>query len=243
MKEDIELLELYLEGTLDGEAQRLLENRLAHEPDLVRELYELKLLMDGIENAGRREILDSLRTLEVNLPPVVSVSIPVWQNSWLRVAASVSVLAICAYMFWPQPDPQELFDKYFEPYPNVIMPTMRGEVDEDTTLMARGYKAYDREEYKEAIDYFEKLKVKNAGIYLYLSNCYLAIGEADKAISLLENVIADYDEFDAQAEWYLALGHLKRGSIVDAGRTLKGIEEGGGYHTEKVKALRADLKP
>lgn len=240
MKEDIELLEQYLAGTLEAGERARLEARLGQEPELVKELHELQTLIDGIGKAGRTDVLTSLRELEWTLPALESQVVPFWGSAWVRVAASVSVLAVCAYLFWPRPeDPQRLFAQYFEPYPNVIMPTVRGDVD--TTLLERAYRAYDHGKFDDAIDFFRRAGQDDAAVYLYLGNSYLATGDAENAIPLFEKVISEYDAFDDQAAWYLALGYLKNGNKGEAVKIFARISEGRSSHAASAKKILSDL--
>lgn len=240
MKEDIELLEQYLAGTLEAGERARLEARLSQEPELVKELHELQTLIDGIGKAGRTDVLTSLRELEWTLPALESQVVPFWGSTWVRVAASVSVLAVCAYLFWPRPeDPQRLFAQYFEPYPNVIMPTVRGDVD--TTLLERAYRAYDHGKFDDAIDFFRRAGQDDAAVYLYLGNSYLATGDAENAIPLFEKVISEYDAFDDQAAWYLALGYLKNGNKGEAMKIFARISEGRSSHAASAKKILSDL--
>lgn len=240
MKEDIELLEQYLAGTLEtGELARL-EARLAREPGLVKELHEMQSLIDGIGNAGRSDALTSLRELERALPALESPAVPFWRSTWVRVAASVLVLVVCAYLFWPRPaDPQQVFALYFEPYPNVIMPTVRG--DGDTTLLAKAYDAYDRGKFDAAIDFFRGAGQADAAVYLYMGNSYLATGDAENAILLFDRVISEYDAFDDQAAWYLALGYLKQGNREEAVKIFARISEGRSSRAASAKKILSDL--
>jgi tetratricopeptide (TPR) repeat protein len=244
MKDETELLEQYLSGQM-AESDRLrLEERLRDEPELQQTLAELKLMVQGLTRAGRKEVHAILKQLDDTLPPVEARVVPLWRKTWLQVAASLSILALCAYLLWPRPaDPKELFAEYFEPYPNVIMPTVRGDLKGDTALKARAYKAYDLENYKEAIALFEEVDQKDEGVLLYLGNAYLANGDAARAIRLFEKVIAEYEVFDEQAEWYLALAWLRGGDKEEAVKTLGQIESEGGHHSASAKKILLDLNP
>lgn len=211
MKPDLELIEDYLDGTMGDADRRQFEARLVADPELARELSTQKLIHEGIQQAGRKELHGSLRDLEASLPPIEAETVPLWRNTWLRIAAAITVLAVCSYLLWTrQAGPGQLFDEYFDPYPNVIIPTVRGDVAADTTLKAKAYRAYDRKAYREAIEFFEKAEADEA-VLLYLANSHLAAGDAERAIILLNRVIRDYDAFDEVARWYLCLAYLKAG--------------------------------
>lgn len=207
---DIDLIEHYLDGKLSDTERLAFEERVRSEAELRAQVEEMKLIREGIVWASRKEVLKSLKELEATLPEVEAPVIPLWRNTWLQVAAGISLLAVCAYLLWPRTqEPAQLFAEYFEPYPNIIMPTVRGVVENDSTVKAQAFRAYDQQDYAQAIQLFEKLSTQDEAVLLYLGNSYLASGQPEKALVLFEKVLNDYDVFDEQAEWYVAVSYLK----------------------------------
>lgn len=206
----LDLIERYLNGSLSDSERLAFEERVSKEAALRAEVDEMKLIREGILRASRKEMLKSLKDLEATLPAVEAPVIPLWRNRWLQLAASLLLVAVCAYVLWPRPqESATLFAEYFEPYPNIIMPTVRGVVENDSTVKAQAFRAYDQREYLQAIALFETLAVKDEAVLLYLGNSYLASGQPGKALPLLEKVLNEYDIFDEQAEWYVAVSYLK----------------------------------
>lgn len=207
---DIDLIEHYLDGSLSDTDRLAFEERLKLEDELRAQVEEMKVIREGIVRASRKEVLKSLKELEATLPEVEAPIIPLWRTTWLQVAAGISLLALCVYLLWPRTqEPAQLFAEYFEPYPNIIMPTVRGVVENDSTVKAQAYRAYDQQNYAEAIRLFEAVQQKDEGVLLYLGNSYLANGQPEKALPLFEKVLNNYDVFDEQAEWYVAVSYLK----------------------------------
>jgi tetratricopeptide (TPR) repeat protein len=244
MMDETELLERYLSGQLNESDRLRLEQRLRQEPELQQALAEFKFLIAGLDRAGRKEIYNTLKQLEDTLPPVEARVVPLWRKTWFQVAASFAILALCAYLVWPRPeDPKELFAEYFEPYPNIIIPTVRGDFPADSSLKAKAYKAYDQADYKEAIVLFEEIDGKDEGVLLYLGNAYLANGDAERAIPLFEKVIDEYDVFDEQAEWYLAFCSLKLGEKEKAIAILEAMAKKENSYQERAKLIVKLLNP
>lgn len=207
---DLDLIEHYLDGSLSDTERLAFEERVRSEAELRVQVEEMKVIREGIVRASRKEVLKSLKELEATLPEVEAPIIPLWRTTWLQVAAGISLLALCVYLLWPRTqEPAQLFAEYFEPYPNIIMPTVRGVVENDSTVKAQAYRAYDQQNYAEAIRLFEAVQQKDEGVLLYLGNSYLANGQPEKALPLFEKVLNNYDVFDEQAEWYVAVSYLK----------------------------------
>lgn len=207
---DLDLIEHYLDGSLSETERLAFEERVSGDAELRAQVEEMRLIREGIVRASRKVVLKSLQELEATLPAVETPVIPLWRKTWLQVAAGISLLALCVYLLWPRTqEPAQLFAEYFEPYPNIIMPTVRGVIENDSTAKAQGFRAYDQQNYAEAIRLFEAVQQKDEGVFLYLGNSYLANGQPEKALPLFEKVLNNYDVFDEQAEWYVAVSYLK----------------------------------
>lgn len=238
-EKDIELLERYHNHALGDRERTAVEQRLK-EDESFRDLdNDFKVLLAGIREVSRKNIKHELEQIEAKQATRV-VPFRTWA---VGIAASV-VLVVVAYWLWPRPtEGEKLFAQYFEPYPNVIMPTVRGDLEPDTTLMAKAYRAYDREDYQSAISLFEQLKAKDEGTLLYLGNSYLAIGQTQQAVALFLKLKSDYHVFDEQAEWYLVLCYLQ---LNENGRAKKAVDELIGRdspYDEKAKQLLKILSP
>ena len=240
-EKEIALIDSYLEGTLSMEDKIAFEERLRKENDLQLLLSDLRILKAGIKQTTREEIRSELQSLENKLTGSPSFSF--LRSTWTKVAASLAFIMVTAWLLWPSSTktPEQLFAENFEPYPNIIMPTVRGGQTADSTVMAQAYKAYDMQEYTKAIELFESLEVKAEGVLLYLGNSYLANGSAEKAVPIFERVISDFDIFDEQAEWYLALSYLKLGNKEKASEISKAIVDRGGDYASKAKRLLLTL--
>jgi tetratricopeptide (TPR) repeat protein len=118
---------------------------------------------------------------------------------------------------------------------------MRGDLLSDTSLKAKAYKAYDLATYADAITLFEQVQQKDEGVYLYLGNAYLALGDATKAIPLFEKVIAEYDVFDEPAEWYLALAYLRNNRVEEAVSKLRALQQGNNSYADEAERLLKKL--
>lgn len=240
-EKDIELLDGYLENTLGADDRSAVEARLQNDSGFRQLLEDLKILKESIRQSSRVQLKEELVEIENKLsanPEGKTASLRPWI---IGVAASL-VLVVVTFLLWPKPtDTQELFAQYFEPYPNVIMPTVRGDLEPDTTLMAKAYRAYDSGDYEKAISLFEQVAAKDEGVYLYLGNSYLATNNPEKAIVCFEKVWNDYDVFDEQAEWYLSMAYLKTGDLKKANDLLNAIASKEGSFEIKAEKILPQL--
>jgi tetratricopeptide (TPR) repeat protein len=208
--EEQDIIEQYVNNTLSEQERNAFEQQLAQSEMLRAAVEEMALIREGIVRASRAQALHTLKELEATLPAIEAPVVPLWRNTWLQMAAGLSLLAVAVYLLWPRTqEPATLYAEYFEPYPNIIMPTVRGVLETDSTLKAQAYRAYDRQEYTQAISLFEQLREKDEAVLLYLGNSYLALSQPQKALPLFEKVVNEYEVFDEQAEWYLAVTYLK----------------------------------
>lgn len=207
-EEDMALMEKYLNGDLSGEELRGFEEQLKADKTLQQRLKTLSDLKEGIVQAGRKDLLNEIKQWEENEMPIARV-IPIWKQSWSVGIAAVLVIGITAILLWPlSENNNELFENYFAPYPNVIMPTVRGGEVNDTSTIQKAYRAYDEGNYTEAAQFFESLPVKDAGALFYLGNSYLVIHEPEKAIQVLEKLVNEHHQLNEEAKWYLGLAYL-----------------------------------
>lgn len=242
MNEQTEIVERYLEGSLSGVELAEFEEQLRSDSLLRERVEELKLIEEGIKQASRKQALVDLQNVEATLPAIETPLVPLWRNGWLQAAAVITMLAVCSYLLLPgEVATQQLFAEYFQPYPNIIMPTVRGAVENDSTVKALAFKAYDQQNYEEAIRLFESLEQQDEGALLYLGNSYLALGEPKKAIPYFEKVLADFDVFDEQAEWYLAVSYLKLEEREKAKVVLQKVVASGSAYTQKAQWILEKL--
>ena len=239
---NIDRLEKYLNGQLNEDEKKSLEAALRTDSQLQQELNDLRLLRIGIEQAGRHALLSDLKTIESKLAAVEKPVIPIWRNTYWRAVAAILIMAALVFVFIPKKmNEQELFAENFTPYPNVIMPTVRGEQQPDTSLLSIAYHAYDRNEFDIAIKSFESVREKDATVFLYLGNCYLAINNPETAKIYFEKAIETSDVFYEQATWFLALTYLKQNDIRNARIQLEKLISGQSSYIRKAKHLLDNL--
>ena len=221
-QEDVEWIDRYLGGLLSIEEKKRFEQRLNSDSSFRENVALFAELRKGIQEAGRKELLKEMKSWDQALPPL-PVAAPLWRHPWLLRMAALLAIGICLVWLWPEDKAKpDLFARYFEPYPNVVMPTVRGSEMEDSTTAQKAYRAYDQGNYTEATRWFESAGAGDETVALYLANSYLARGETGKAIPILEKLEGESELFAEEARWYLALAYLKAGENEHAARLLNG---------------------
>ncbi|PZR13831.1 MAG: hypothetical protein DI539_19135 [Flavobacterium psychrophilum] len=243
---DIEWIERYLDRSLSEEERQTMERRLELEPDLKSKYYEHKQLIEGIRYSHIQNKLEQLRLLESSLPPVTEKQrvnvIALWKP--VAIAASITLLIAACYFFALNPTPQELYANQFVPYPNVFEPTVRGNINTSQDKRTEAFRAYDQGDYATASQLFTELSASHSepGILLLLGNSNLIIGKTQEAQNNFLELIANYDELEAQAKWYLALSYLKQGEGEKAQLILQELSDPQVTYSKKAKELLDNMK-
>ena len=214
-EKDIDLIEQYLEGTLQGSDLEIFTHRVNEDQEFRSTLEEMETMVSGIRYSGRRKIKQELAQLESSLPTVEMSSarvVPMHRRKWFAAAASVLVIAMSA--FWlltqNQPDHQDLFNSYYTPYLNVVNPTLRAQQPDEIPMRDQAYQAYDRQEYQKAVDTFLSIPAGEQASedQLYLGISYLSLQNTADARPILQKYVDEQEPFAVQAQWYLALTHV-----------------------------------
>jgi tetratricopeptide (TPR) repeat protein len=222
-EEDIELIEAYLRGTLDGQALAAFQKRRQDDPEFDREVIDYSQIINQIQTTHEYNFMNKLKRWDSEIENRQEAKV-IPLRTILSIAASVVLLAVFGvYLFRnSQPDHEQLFQEYFQPYENVI--SERSAKDNN---QQRGMELYDQKKYDEAIIQL-KLAVSedsdNPSLKCYLGIAYLAGGHSQEAKTIFETMIHnDHQLFREVAEWNLALTYLKIDNEVLLKKTLEEI--------------------
>jgi tetratricopeptide (TPR) repeat protein len=265
---DIDLIERYHKGLLkDSELDEFFK-RERNDKDFAQSVRSYKGLMEGIEYFGKqKDFADTIRQWEeeirephkkkhsetVTLSPEISEAgeekgrfFIDRRNIYWLAAAVVSLLIVSAvFLLKPvTPDAIALYETYYQPYPNVFDPTVRGEID-TLTVSRKAFMAYNEGDYHTAAGYFKELlnsddPMEKDNARLYLGNCYLSIGSVAAAKETLLQISAQSHVAD-QAKWYLALAYLKSNDMEQAEKALRGLTDHPNSYQEKANKILRDL--
>lgn len=162
----------------------------------------------------------------------------------LAIAASISLVALCTYLFWPisSADPQVWFDQYFEPY---TYQSIRATDDRYPADLTIALELYQKGNYQAAIaglvPRIDDQEYQIAARF-YLSQALLADRQTNRAIVLLEQQLSGQPTvFDQTNEWSLALAYLGAGRMMEARDVARLIisTSGHSYATQALELLNA----
>lgn len=210
-KDKEQLIEAYFSGTLTQAQQKELEWLLHNDSDFSESFNFEKEVHETIVYNERQVLKSRFRNLDKSEAKPVRKLTP-----WWYAAASVLLLVSVVWFFSDRQDKvplEKLYATYMEPYPNMMTPKVRGNVDEDT-LMAKALALYDQEAYSEAAVLLEQIynEEPNDHAAFYLAICHLMLQKASTSISLLgSDLLKNSPHFSPViVNWYLGLAFLQQ---------------------------------
>ncbi len=217
---DIKLTERYVTGQLDKAGEEAFRLRLAAEPDLLEEFSLQWAVFEGRRVALEQEVGD-LIAQEADTQRRGRIR-TIGLTAFASLAAAVLIWFLIRWAI--PPSPQQLFAKHFEPATNTssVLDTDQGRFDQALA-------AYDAEAYTNALALFEQLDnlspVRQQEVSFYMANAYLATGQYDQAIPILESLQQESGSALApEATYYLGLAYLASGRIEEALDRFRQIE-------------------
>lgn len=235
MKND-ELIEKYLENSLNAEEQAQFDTLLNEDASFKKEVA----FHDNIKRVAEEKDTDDFRSMlsgfEEEHQPTKVFKLQRY-SKWL-VAASVILIAGLTYVLTlSNPTSQELFAANFQPYENVVHPIVRGTEEQDQKTKA--FIAYETGDYKLAISLFSSLYENEKKPYylFYKANALLKLERANEAIPLLKEHLQTKDTLNDKSTWYLALAYLRIDDKANAQKLLEEIIQSKKYKVEEAKKL------
>ena len=165
-------------------------------------------------------------------------------KKWFYAAACFVIIAgFSAWFAMQQNTNEKLFHKYYQTYPNVVAPTVRGTQLED--IKTEAFNAYDNGDYLVAQKLFDQIYLKEKSDYALLYKS-LSLMELKEYASAKQNFKKfDYTQSSSLSiyfKWYLSLAELKTDEKANAITTLKDLSKTENPMQEMAKKLLADLE-
>jgi hypothetical protein len=236
-KED--LLQKYFKNTLSQKEGEHLKSLLETDADFkasFEEYNNFNLAFKSHEAGALKSFLKSLDSTD-----------KLQQLKWYKntkiiyLAAAILVIALCI-PFLVKPDMNNVFNDYYDVYPNVEKPIVRGA---EETEINSAFKAYEANNYSLAVDAFQNLleEDNNPNYRFYYAMSLLNNDQSDLALeelSQLENIDFDYQN---EVLWYKALIHLKNNENKQAIAKLNELENSeSSFKSKERKVLLQQLK-
>jgi tetratricopeptide (TPR) repeat protein len=247
MQTDIEMIEKYIDGELEGKEQLDFEQMLSTDPDIKRD-YELSteinnsIVEDDVMNL--RETLDYMYSEEKAVKRIPTVFT---KRKFYYAAASAALIiaagGVTQRLLNPSMDSESVFEKYYQPYEVTV--TYRSGNTEVDRLLLNALELYEEKDYDQALVLFEEIlenRSNNMAINLYSGISYMEEEEYHKATTSFNHIISDNDNlFIEQAQWYLSMCYIKTEKSEKAKEILNQIIEQESYYKEQALKVLKDL--
>lgn len=235
---DIEQLESYQEGTLTEGERLALEKRLAEDPVFRQEAELLWALTAGLSVAGEEQTRAFLKGINKTMPPVPPPPKP-WLN-YLLVALALAAIGVWYFLMREEEKKvSPAIAACFEPYP-VLGITMSGSSQVNPRLLA--LRSYASNDFKKAIPLLERAfeTERDSTLLFYKGISYLALGDNEKAIFVLELMQNSYSITNETLTWYLTLAYIASGEKEKASFLIQKLSNTEGGYQKKVKECLKD---
>lgn len=221
---DIALIAAYLRGQLDDTNKTEFEGRSVTDPHWPKKVEEVKALIRGVEEANMTAHVitwhDDMMTKNNGAGPTANI-VPIYRRWWAVACLAVLILS-GTWFFWPQKDPYEtLYLAYFEP--DMGLPIAMSTMDTAQYTLYDGLISYKEGNYIDALHKWSTIPLSDTLNY-FSGVAYMGLGNMTEAKNRLLHVSTHAQSvFHQDAIWYLALCHLREGSIAEAIQYLRRI--------------------
>ena len=233
------LIEKYLKGTLNEKEQAEFNTLRGTDKAFNEEVIFHENLRDVLsaENDPVRTMVEEFESENTS----ESSRTEPWKH--LLVAASFfAILGLAIYFNLTRPvSSSDLYNVYYENFPNVVNPTVRGaEID----AADAAFEAYENGRFEEALARFSELHATEGTDYylFYMANSQMELERSDEAIELLQEFEKTKDSMADKAGWYKALAYLQKDDQEKAKAELKKVIEDKAYNANKAEELLAELE-
>jgi tetratricopeptide (TPR) repeat protein len=214
---DIALVEKYFDAELNDAELKTFTTRLESDENFKLLVEQEKALIAAVRYEGAAANLQFLEDLESKLQKETPIRLSSAPPKWYYYAAAAVIgitVVVAVFMNSFKENPDQLFQAYFTPYPNMFEPALRSNQSVDSKR-SEAFQAYEQGNYQKAATLFTDLLKddKDAPMLLLLGNSNLILGNLEEAKANFITLNQDFDDLDMQAKWYLSLCYLKSGEI------------------------------
>ncbi|EDP94946.1 hypothetical protein U8527_15425 [Kordia algicida OT-1] len=245
--ENEELIQKYIQGTLDEVEQKQFDTLLKSNPEFANAVAEFKNVHAAISSHEKDQLKSHLQTFEATQEASEATEKP--SRSYKRLAIAIVLLLFFGllgnYIIQQANTNEILYATYFEPYPNALQPVTRG--PSDGMLLTEATRAYEAKNYEEAIKTFDLIQAgldnPDVEISFYKAMSLLNLGKEKEALDILREIKHQKTRFTPQIYWYGALIHVKFDENEKALKALNYLDEIQTTYKAKQRAiLKAKLE-
>lgn len=161
----------------------------------------------------------------------------------LAVAAVMLMMISLTFLFNTNNNEQDLYGTFFQSFPNIEKPTVRGKTRDD--LISKAFQAYDAEDYNTSVTLFSEVFQSDPSdfVILYLGVSHMELGELYKAIPVFESYQDNRTTlYGGYISWYVSLSYVKTEQTDKAKVILQKLADSTHPMQQKSKELLLQLK-
>ena len=233
-REDI--LNKYFENQLSESEKGEFELLLSQDPILAEEFEFRKSVKEAIFSDERAKIKNQLKQFESEaIAPVKRLKV----TQWMSVAAAIVLLfGASLWYFGKINSTEKLFAEYYQRFPNIEQPLVRGE---SSTKTGEAFIAYENQDFRKALDIFSTQQ-DDVSVF-YAGVCALELSSFDSALKYFSSLEDREFSLKLYAKWYKALTLLKLNKKEAAKAVLQELENVKEFElSQQVKSLLIELR-
>ncbi|UPQ80786.1 tetratricopeptide repeat protein [Flavobacterium azooxidireducens] len=236
--ENEELLNKYFEQRLSDEEKVVFESLLQNDSEFAKEVAYQKNVKKAITLNERETLKQTLQSFESNKNQPKKT-----YQFWSIAAVFLLFFGGLAWFQFMQDSPEKLYKEYYQSYPNVVAPAVRG--DNDRNIKSDAFYEYDSGNYQKSLELFSKIYADEEVDYalFYQAMSLIELKRYPEAIALFETFeTSDQNAFSPFVKWYKALSYLKTNEKEKAIQLLKELSEKENPQQQMAKNLLAELE-
>jgi hypothetical protein len=230
--ENEELLNKYFEQQLSEEEKAVFESLLQNDSEFVREVAYQKNVKKAITLNERETLKQTLQSFENNKKENNN------PQFWYIAGVFLLFFGGLAWFQFTKDSPEQLYQEYYQSYPNVVAPTIRG--DSERNLKTDAFYEYDSGNYEKSFELFSKIYAEEAVDYalFYQALSLMELKRYSEAIASFDEFkTTDNNAFSPFVKWYKALSYLQLNEKEKAVQLLKELAEKENPQQSKAKEL------
>jgi len=240
---DEHLLNGYIEGVLNQNDMKKLDNRMIENSELKQNVMLADTIdppLNDWQSLQLRKKLSEIHERDSSLATGrYLASFTKWPRIPVAAALIVFLIGLSVVLFRGHPEGMELYGKYYEPAEPFLM--QRSAETAGTSDFVTAMHFYGKQDYVNSARLLAS-QTDNMAARFYLAISMMELNDIPKAIENLKVVTADQSNlFTDQAGWYLALCYIKTDNLSMARSTLKTISGSQSYFNDKAVDLLNQL--
>lgn len=232
----------YFENTLTENEKELFSELLEQDSDFKAEVEFEKKVKVAITLDERNRLKSKLAAIESGQK---SRKNRLQAMRWVAVAASFLILITVGYQMANRRNSNEkLYDHYYQTFPNIELPTVRG-VTATNNGKSAAFRAYDSQDYEEASKLFSEIYEKNGDDYalLYQGLSLMELKRFTEAVKIFERYREKPNRaFDTYIKWYLSLCYLRTDAEEKSRSLVRELAAGKNPFQKQASELLHDLE-